>query len=142
MGIMTIYGFWFNLNSREWETKRSPPTHPWATPSNGLFTFRNRATVFGNPDCNLNGFCPYKRIIQYDPDLDDWIDMDFMLESRQYHTVVRVPGEFCDHFVEPMTTTTRRFNMTTIPSKGNQIVPDLTYLTVIVCIFLMQYLLD
>ncbi len=108
-GIFTRYGYFYNLNSGEWEKKAIPPYDRVAGLTNSMFTFQGKPTVFGVPSCKSEGVCTYRSIIQYNPDNDEWVNIGEMRDSRRFHTVVAMPSSVCDNFdlgstPDPMTT--------------------------------------
>ena len=86
---------------RVWEQKHEPPFHPWGFESNQMYTWRGLPTIFGNPICDTNEECDYKRIVQYSPDRDEWINIGEAMFSRRFFDLIPVPAEFCDNFIAP-----------------------------------------
>ena len=79
-------------------------------------TFRGAPAVFGGPSCDPNtGVCLRDKIQIYDVETDDWTDLGKLIYPRMFASVVEVPAEFCDTFVDPLTTTT---TTTTKPSSA------------------------
>ncbi len=78
-------GYWFNLETREWEARRFPPSMDIVADPNALFTFRGAPTFFGGTVCDEDGYCEYREVQQYDSDQDLWITIGSMMESRSLH---------------------------------------------------------
>ncbi len=95
-GILTKYGFVYNLYSRMWEVTHEPPYHPAATLPNAIWPLNGKATVFGNPVCDIDGDCKWIRVIDYNAKKDQWNNLGTLALTRRYETVVEVPQEFCD----------------------------------------------
>jgi len=66
--------------------------------SNSLFTFNGKATLFGT--CRNSERCldpgNADEVVQYDQELNEWVDLGRMRESRRLHAVVEVPARICD----------------------------------------------
>ena len=113
-GIMTRWGYFFDMQAKNWTKKANPPVNAISGMTNAMWTFRGRPTIFGHPVCDNDGMCENKEVWQYNPDKDMWEHLGDMLHSRTYTTVIEVPGEWCDVLTvptnpptsEPMTTTT------------------------------------
>jgi len=95
-GILIRNGFWFDLIDHKWEQARFPPAFEKSVVPNALYSFRGRATMFGNTECDNEGNCEYTEIVSYDGESDTWISMGNMLKPRTLHEVIEVPKEFCD----------------------------------------------
>ena len=107
-GIMLRNGYWYSINDNKFMQKASPPySIVDSTTPNSLWTWRGVPTLFGSSRCDETGeYCKDDLVIQYDPELDDWVPHGEMLEPRQFHEVIEVPAEFCDaYFPEPVATT-------------------------------------
>ena len=99
-GIMLRYGYFYNLTSKAFVKMAAPPYNPIHLVPNALFRFRDRPTIFGNPWCDNEGQCTNTEVIQYNPEINDWVSLGHMTEPRTYHEVIEVPGEFCDNYME------------------------------------------
>ena len=97
-GVLTAYGYWFNLEDRVWSYETVTPLTHLAREANAMFTFRGKPTIFGNARCGVNGQCPYTGVTQYDSQRDLWVDLGDMVIERQMHEVIEVPRAFCDYF--------------------------------------------
>ena len=97
-GILTQYGYWFDLEDKTWSYQTVTPLPFLRQEANAMFTFRGKPTIFGNAKCGTDGACPYKGVVQYDAETDKWIDLGDMLIERQMHSIVEVPSTFCDYF--------------------------------------------
>ncbi len=86
-GLMLRNGYWLNLETHEWESRRFPPKTDLTLASNTLFTFQGMPTFFGGTACTDDGICEYKEVQQYDAGRDLWITLGNMRESRSYHEV-------------------------------------------------------
>ncbi len=95
-GIFTRYGFWLNLDTLVWTKLGAPTFNPIADVTNAMYSFRGSPTIFGFPNCNAEGFCPSDGVLQYDQDNDRWELLGSIDVQRRMHTVVEVPGEWCD----------------------------------------------
>ena len=95
-GIMTRYGYFFDISTQTWTKKADPPVVSIAGVTNALWTFRGKPTIFGHPVCDDVGRCEFKEVWQYDPDMDIWEPIGEMLHSRTYTTVIEVPAEWCE----------------------------------------------
>ena len=104
---MASHGFWFNLDTFEWEKKTPVPHRPMVpelpTP---LYTFRNRPTFFGNQDCDNEGYCQYSEVIQYRSWTDTWEVIGKLNQGRTRQEVIMVPNNFCEGLDAPMSSTT------------------------------------
>ena len=80
----------------EFHIKAAPPYELVTRKPNHMWTYRGRPTIFGNPNCNDNGFCATNRVVQYVGETDEWIFLSNMDRARTGHEVVEVPREFCD----------------------------------------------
>ena len=106
-GILTRYGVFYNIRTSGWEYMEAPPYHPWSTDDpNAMYLLNGKATIFGSQMCDEFGNCKNNKILQYDVERDDWDTIGEMRTPRSYHTVVRVPAEYCDAYVDPSQTTT------------------------------------
>ena len=108
-GIMTHLGYWFNLNNLQWEAKKQPPYLPDGVfKPNAIWSFRGKPTLFGYPDCEEADGCTTRnntQVFQYDIDADEWHPIGELTLGTKFHSVVEVPGEFCDAWFAPPTTT-------------------------------------
>ncbi len=87
-GIMLKNGYWFNLESLEWESKRFPPNPPFVPDlTDALYSFRGSPTFFGSPVCDENGECEYREVLWYDSDRDIYYSLGNMNEQRFNHEV-------------------------------------------------------
>ena len=124
IGIMTTHGYWFNIHRKRWETKTPPPFYHKLPVPNGLVNFRGKPTIFGNlvPNGNATAW-ENTAVDQYDPDSDSWVRLGHLKQPREYHTVIEVPGSFCDAFVSTPTTTTTTTTTTTstLPSTSSTV---------------------
>ncbi len=89
-------GNWLNLDTYEWEKKSSPIYNPIVAFPNKMTTWRGRPTIFGYPRCANGGVCANIEVLQYDPDMDSWIDLGDMNSARENALFVEVPKYFCD----------------------------------------------
>ncbi len=115
-------GYWFNLDSLEWEVKMFPPNNVYVTEADSLYSFRGMPTIFGSPVCNSEGDCEYTEVMQYDNDDDEWNSLGYLLESRSFQAVIEVPQSVCD-LIEPPTTEAPTTMSTTQETTG-QFFPD------------------
>ncbi len=114
-------GYWFNLETLEWEVKRFPPNNLYVQEIDSLYYFRGKPTVFGSPVCEGGGTCKYIEVNQYDSETDRWNKLGNLIESRGFQGVVEVPQSLCDHIPEMTTLTTQ---VTT--SSTTEVVTDTT----------------
>ncbi len=98
-GIFTRYGYFFNLHTEAWEKKSFPSYDSVGVLPNSMWTFQGRPTIFGMPDCNEVGECSNNKIVQYIPKSDAWTEIGSMLESRTFHTMISIPGSYCQTLV-------------------------------------------
>ena len=95
-GLFTRLGNFFNLRSYEWEAYRPPPVVNVADVYNAMWGYQGKPTIFGAPECNALDDCLYNKILQYDPDDNDWSIIGTMMDTRRLHEVVEIPKSFCD----------------------------------------------
>ncbi len=93
-------GYWLNLSTMEFEVKEHAPGHSLVSSVNGMFTFQGLPTIFGSPECDEDFECSLTEVAQYDPELDLWIKLGSLLESRELFNVVEVPAEYCSYFTD------------------------------------------
>ncbi len=93
-------GYWLNLSTMEFEVKEHAPGHSLVSSVNGMFTFQGLPTIFGSPECDEDFECSLTEVVQYDPELDLWIKLGSLLESRELFNVVEVPAEYCSYFTD------------------------------------------
>ncbi len=122
LGVMIRNGYWFNLDSKEWESKRFPPyTDVAFIEPDAMYNFRGKPTIFGNPLCGDEGACEFTEVLQYSSDTNTWESLGKLLQSRLYHEVIEVPGEFCEEFASstasPSTTGTTLATTTESPTE-------------------------
>ncbi len=98
-------GYWFNLTSREWHKKTGPVYNPLTLLPNNMWSYQGKPTIFGNPFCDEDLECSFTEVLQYDPELDDWISLGNMLGPHTYAAVIEVPESFCDGYVTISTPT-------------------------------------
>ncbi len=67
-------------------------------PPNAMYRFRELPTIFGFPQCDDRGECPYIDVLQYQADTDSWVNLGSLLEEARSHLVIEVPGSFCNYF--------------------------------------------
>ncbi len=99
LGILLTNGYWFNLQTRQWEQVRFPPYpefEPFETRNLMMYSFRGKPTVFNMPSCDSDGECIYNDVVQYDSLYDRWESIGTMLHHRGFSTIVEVPGEYCE----------------------------------------------
>ena len=84
----------------EFEVKEHAPGHSLVSSVNGMFTFQGLPTIFGSPECDEDFECSLTEVVQYDPELDLWIKLGSLLESRELFNVVEVPAEYCSYFTD------------------------------------------
>ena len=101
-GIFTPYGYWFNINTKEWHVRAFPPYTTIHALPNAMWSFRGLPTIFGHTKCDDNAVCDNSLVFQYHPHIDEWVQIGTM-NSRRSHEVVEVPGDFCDN-LQIMTT--------------------------------------
>ena len=104
-GIFLRYGYWLNLNTRQWELKSPPPHYPLDRLPNNMFKFRGKPTMFGSLECDSDATCDATEIVQYQPATDEWIHIGSMSEHKTFLDVAEVPGSVCQHFPAPSTST-------------------------------------
>ena len=124
-GIYIRQGYWLNLETFAFEVKAPPPyeyvysgisTTPNANNPSAMWSFRGRPTIFGQPDCNDQGTCLKRAVIQYDPENDEWVALENLEFARQYHQVVEMPQSFCQLGSAPPVTTP----VTPLPTDSTQ----------------------
>ncbi len=129
-------GYWFNLNTEEWEAKKFPPNNPFVSEADAMHYFRGEPTVFGSPVCNSEGHCYYTEVIQYNPIYDRWDSIGTISESKQFHEVVEVPREFCERIAAastaPPTTPTGPTESTTEIVTDPYVAPDTSTVAMII----------
>ncbi len=82
-------GYWFNLESLEWESKRFPPNPPFVQDiTDALYSFRGSPTFFGSPVCDENGECEYREVLWYDLNRDIFVSLGNMIQQRFNHEVI------------------------------------------------------
>ncbi len=126
-------GYWFNLEKEEWEPKEFPPNNVFETDTDSIYYFQGKPTIFGGAACDLEGNCSYTEVIQYDPELDLWDSIGTISESKQFHEVVEVPKEVCDHILVETTTTEAASGQTTTEAVTDPYVaPDTSTVAMII----------
>ncbi len=58
------FGYFFNLRTESWEKHPYPPYDPLDGLPNAMWSFRGRPTVFGSNECDDQGDCSNKKIVQ------------------------------------------------------------------------------
>ncbi len=99
-------GYWYNLETQEWEVKMFPPNNLYVQEIDSLYYFRGKPTIFGSPVCEGDGTCSYVEVDQYDPDTDTWNKLGNLIESRGFQAVIEVPQSLCDQLPDMTTITT------------------------------------
>ena len=61
---------------------------------------------FSSPDCDDFGLCFPTRVVQYDPYMDEWVDIETIGNPRRLHEVIEVPASFCEMADPPQVTET------------------------------------
>ncbi len=138
-GIMTRYGIFYNLVTNDWESLQAPPIHPWDERApNSMYVLNGMATVFGSSECDESGTCKKNRIVQYDPQMDEWNTIGVMKVPRSYHTVVSVPAAFCDQYVDSSQTTTAAPSETTTTAESGSQNVVFSFVSLIVTFFVSK----
>ncbi len=106
-GIFLRTGYFFDLATQSWVAPTGGSQIPTPAPTNEMFSYGGRPTVFGAPTCNGVNLCIFDSVIQYVWEDDEWVLLTEFLEyPRRYQEMVEVPIEFCNLIPESQSTST------------------------------------
>ncbi len=107
-GILLRNGYWYRLSDTSWHQMKFPPHIMFGNlpDADALYNFRGKPTTFGAPTCDSDIICKYTEINQYHSNVNQWVKIGNLQQSRGFHEVVEIPPEFCQTIADPTTTTT------------------------------------
>ncbi len=102
LGILLRNGYWYDIGNDAWAQRRFPPYANVVVEPDAVWSFRGKPTVFGSTVCDGEGNCKYTGVEQYDVDMDKWIHLGELTQTRTFHDVVEVPVSFCEYNDNPL----------------------------------------
>lgn len=99
-GVFLRSGFFYNLRTGGWEKYAPALANELTTVEDTMTSINGLPTLFGVADIDETFQITRRKIWQYKPFLDRWIEIGEMTEDRSRQVVLEVPQEFCDQLIQ------------------------------------------